>query len=469
MNMANKWIPLFVLFALSLFVYRALGYFTNRADFLQLILLFSSAFVLYALWYQQASKHNFTNESVVAAMLLRVALLFYLPNLSDDFYRFVWDGRLSAQGINPFSYLPSELMHSSVANVDAALFEKLNSKEFYSVYPPLNQFVFCLSALISPSDLLGSVIILKLFIVCCELGTFFLARKLLRQFHLNENLILLYALNPLVIVELTGNIHFEAAMIIFIVLSVYLMVRGKFLFSSVALSIAICTKFWPVLFIPFFYKRFFRSDDKKDRLKGVIRYTLWIISIFIFTTLLFLPFWMPDMLAKIGSSVNLYFQYFEFNGSIFYLIRWIGLHVKGYDVIRTVGPWLPVMVTLVVLFYFLYEQKPQLHSLFLPLLFSLTVFLLFATTVHPWYITPLILFCIFTPLRFPLVWSALIPLSYIAYSFTPVNENEWLIILEYFVVEIFAIVELKMLKSKLTLGSSKSSTTDTIFFRRGMG
>lgn len=431
-----------LLFLLSLLIYITLGYFTDRTDFAQLIFLYSSAFVSYVFWYRQSAKHGIFNESLVAAMLLRLSLLFYLPNLSDDFYRFVWDGRLSAQGINPFSYLPSELLNASIVKVDAAIFEKLNSPGYYSVYPPLNQLVFYLSATISPSNLFGSVVVMKLFIACCELGTILLGRKLLRQFGLNENLILLYALNPLVIVELSGNIHFEVAMIFFTVLSVYLMVQGKTWWAAVALSIAVCIKFWPLIFMPFFYKRFFETADGKNFTLGIMRFSAWAISVLVITALLFLPFYSQNMLANIGSSINLYVQHFEFNAGIFYIIRWIGFKTKGYDVIHMVGPWLPVAVTLIVLLYFLLEKNPKPQTVFATFLFSQTIYLLFATTVHPWYITPLVLFCIFTPLRFPLVWSALIPLSYIAYSTVPVDENEWLIALEYVAVGIFAVVEL---------------------------
>ncbi len=430
-----------LLFSLSLLIYIALGYFANRTDFAQLILLYSSAFVVYVLWYRQTTNYNVINESLAAAMLLRLSLLFYLPNLSDDFYRFVWDGRLSAQGINPFSYLPSELMNVSIAKVEPAIFEKLNSPEYYSVYPPLNQLVFYLSAMASPSNLLGSVMVMKLFIACCELGTMLLGRKLLRQFGLSENLILLYALNPLVIVELSGNIHFEAAMIFFTVLSVYLMVQEKIGWSVGALSIAVCTKFWPLMFIPFFYKRFFETTDRKNLIHGVIRFSAWAIAVFVITGFLFLPFYSQNTFANIGSSINLYVKHFEFNASIFYLIRWIGFQTKGYDVIHTVGPWLPVMVALIFLLHFMLERKPKPQSIVSAFLFSLTIYLLFSTTVHPWYITPLVFFCIFTPLRFPLIWSALIPLSYIAYSTVPANESEWLIAVEYIAVCVFAVVE----------------------------
>jgi len=431
----------FMCFFLSLLIYIALGYFTNRADFTQLYFLYSSAFVVYMIWHRQSAKHSILNETLAAAMVLRLSLLFYLPNLSDDFYRFVWDGRLSAQGINPFHYLPSSLINSSIANVDTAIFEKLNSPEYYTIYPPLNQLVFYLSAVISPSNLLGSVIVMKVFIVACELGTILVGRKLLKQFGLNENLILLYALNPLVIMELSGNIHFEAAMIFFTVLAVYLMVKNKVWLSAAAFSVAVCTKFWPLMFIPFFYKRFFRTENR-DSFPGMIRFAIWTTSIILLTGIFFLPFLSLDMIANIGSSINLYFQHFEFNASVFYIIRWIGFQTHGYDVIRIVGPWLPIVVAGILVVCFLLESKPLLSNIFHSFLFSLTIYLMFATIVHPWYATPLVLFCIFTRFRFPVVWSALIPLSYFAYSAVPASENGWLIGLEYLTVGVIAAFEL---------------------------
>jgi hypothetical protein len=59
------------------------------------------------------------------------------------------------------------------------------------------------------------------------------------------------------------------------------------------------------------------------------------------------------------------------------------------------------------------------------------VYLLCATTVHPWYLTPLLALGVGTRFRFQLVWTSVAILSYAAYGHDPVRENPWLLLIEY--------------------------------------
>ena len=136
-----------------------------------------------------------------------------VPNLSDDYLRFIWDGRLLAHGYNPYLYLPTQLVHTALgssAGLTDSLFQGLNSPRYFTVYPPLNQAFFGLAAWLFPTNLLGTIISLRIPILLADLGSIYLLAKLLRRFGKNPNLSLLYGLNPLVILELTGNLHFEA-------------------------------------------------------------------------------------------------------------------------------------------------------------------------------------------------------------------------------------------------------------------
>ncbi len=137
-----KPILLYFLSLLSGIVYYILIYQTARDNFLQLISLFTFLFVVYFIVYKFFSATHF-KFLVIAGVLFRVLLLFSVPNLSDDVYRFIWDGRLSANGINPFSHLPTEIMQMlPVTGITEELFAQLNSQGHYTIYPPVMQGFF---------------------------------------------------------------------------------------------------------------------------------------------------------------------------------------------------------------------------------------------------------------------------------------------------------------------------------------
>ncbi len=136
-------------------------------------------------------------------VFFRLLLLFAVPALSDDFYRFVWDGRLLINGINPYTILPADFVQSiDFQRVigDKIIFEKLNSPNYYTVYPPLNQLIFAASAALSQGSLFGNVIALRIFILLAEISLLLILMK--KKYNDKFNL---YAFNPLIIIELTGQ------------------------------------------------------------------------------------------------------------------------------------------------------------------------------------------------------------------------------------------------------------------------
>src|SRR5690606_1859167 len=88
-----------------------------------------------------------------------------------------------------------------------------------------------------------------------EAGTLWLMSQLLKQFGLPKKNILLYALNPLVILELTGNLHHESILIFFVLLSVYLILQQKIWLAAVLFSFAIGIKLIPLIFLPILVRR----------------------------------------------------------------------------------------------------------------------------------------------------------------------------------------------------------------------
>ena len=418
---------------ISLVGYLLLGYSTARTNFPQLMALFGLLFAGYYYLTTANLNENFIKQGIIISVLFRLCLLFMIPNLSDDYFRFVWDGRLSAHGINPFSVIPSVFIDSQKAlsaGFDHKLFTALNSPEYYTIYPPTLQFIFFVSVKLFPSNILGSVIIMRLFIIAAEIGSIFLISSILKKRNLPSKNVLFYALNPLVIIELTGNLHFEALMIFFLLLSVFLLMKERFTLSATAFSLAICSKLLPLMFLPLLLKKIgIRKSMRFYFISGIA------------TVLLFVPFINQEFIGNILSSVGLYFHSFEFNASIFYLVRWAGFETLGYDVIGKAGTTLSLIALLGICSIAIFQKGKDVIYFFNAMLFCLTIYFAFATIVHPWYISTLVVLSVFTSWRFPLVWSGLIMLTYFTYRSTPYSESLWLVTIEYTLLCSFMVYE----------------------------
>ena len=444
-----------------------LSYAVGRDDTFTLLLVYSLAFVAYLGCYRLAQTPRLVRQLLLVAVVARAALIPMMPNLSDDIYRFVWDGRLLYQGYDPFAYLPSEIIQGkgdiTARGVDQALFEQLNSPDYYTIYPAVNQAVFALAAWLSPNSVRGSAIVIRLVIFVAELATLWLLIRLLNieyrarstefrseikktssfnrratpirhslfnilfrrdhhdktisPYHPPSRNILLYALNPLVIIELTGNLHFEALMITFVLASVYLLRRQKLVLSGVAMALAVCTKLLPLIFLPLYLRHL-------PWKKALLFYAVVGVT----SAALFFPLITPELIAGMRDSVGLYFQKFEFNASIYYLIREIGYYQKGYNIIQQAGQWLAISTFLGIMLYALTARATCLPAAYA---WVWLIFLMLSTTVHPWYVIPLVAYTVFTPYRYAMLWSGLIFFSYAGYSATGFSENLWITFVEY--------------------------------------
>ncbi|MFN0013785.1 MAG: hypothetical protein ACKVU2_04485 [Saprospiraceae bacterium] len=417
-----------------------LGYGASRSDFASYSLAFGAFFTIYA-WFlfRYPASADEQRWFIGLGVLLRAVLLFSLPNLSDDFYRFLWDGRLAAQGIHPFAHPPVFFMlnPAHLVGITPELFQKLNSPEYYTVYPPVCQGVFWLAAKIFPTSTLGGVFILKLFLFACELGTL----AMLVLFSNKENgtaqkAAVAYALNPLAILEITGNCHFEGAMLCFLLAGLVALQGRHLLWGALFWALAVASKLVPLLFLPIVFVWL----GWRAGLRFLGYFTL-------FCAALFLPLLNLEILANMAGSLNLYFRQFAFNASGYYLLKAIGKAIAPptLDVGRTLGPILGATVFVGVLVIAFFRKKKREVSLAEKCLLASTLYLALSTTVHPWYILLPLGLGLLTPWRFPLVWTAAAALSYSHYVGGGFRENYTLIALEYTLVAIAAVWEFRKL------------------------
>lgn len=420
---------------LSVILYLVLGYTTKRADFYQFFGVFMVLFIS-AYWLAQ-NKAGFSFKTLlVVALILRLSLLFAMPELSNDFYRFIWDGELITNGVNPYAHVPNDLISFPDYYDDIKmrlLYHGMGelSQAHYSCYPPLNQLFFTLPALLSDS-IYHQVIILKLILILADIGAIVVGRKILQHLQMDVNKIWLYALNPFIILEFSGNLHFEGVMIFFILLSLYFLLINQWLVSAFLLGCAIQIKLIPILILPFLFK--------KLRWKKSIGYLAMTALTVLVIGQLFLT---PKFLQNMMLSVNEYFVKFEFNASIYYLAREIGFIVKGYNAIDFIGPILSLVAFISILILAIIRAYKVQQDLFVGILFAFLIYYAMATTIHPWYIALVLIFSIFTQYKFGLIWSLLVMLSYSAYQFPIFSENKLFLMTEHTVLFIVVVYEIK--------------------------
>ncbi|GAB3811042.1 hypothetical protein GCM10028895_00830 [Pontibacter rugosus] len=323
---------LYVALGLSAIVYGILAYASPRTDFTQLLALYATAFAAYL--YVSQQRFNIW-QGIAVAMLFRLLFLFATPFLSDDYFRFVWDGYLLKAGLNPYLHLPDYYINSAapaIQGISQSLYQQLNSPGYYSVYPPVAQAVFWLSVQLSPNSIVGSIVVIRLVLLLAEFGSILLLLRLLRKMALPEKHVLLYALNPLVILELTGNLHFEALLIFFLLLALFQLFHQRYLLSGVAFGLAIGTKLLPLMFLPFLWRKL-----------GLRQFILYATVALGTAVALYLPLISMEIIQNIFQSINLYFRKFEFNASVYYVLRWLGFRLVGYNAIAVLGPLLSIV------------------------------------------------------------------------------------------------------------------------------
>ncbi|WP_246848994.1 mannosyltransferase [Aquimarina sp. U1-2] len=425
---------------ISLLFYTNFAYDTVRTDFIKIICQWVVLIIIsYTLIQVHASNWKLL---AVSALLFRLVFLMAIPNLSQDFYRFIWDGRMLMQGYNPYLSLPEVWIVQGNSPISQAQELYLGMGELngshYTNYPPISQLCYFIAALFAGKSILGSVIVLRALLILADMGTFFFGKKLLKAINLNEKRIFWYILNPFIIIELTGNLHFEAVMVFFLIWSLYLLHKGYWFWAAVVLGLSVSVKLIPLLFLPLFFQKFVGNknpDAKKLHLwQGVLKLIGFYSSVVLTVFLTFVPFVSGAFFLNFKKTITLWFQNFEFNASIYYIIRSIGYQIVGWNVIETAGKILPLITIAILMALTFFRKNRTTQQLITVMLLGISTYYFLSTTVHPWYIAVPLFLCIFTNYKFPIVWSFVAILSYTAYAHPEFRENLWIVGVEYLIV-----------------------------------
>ena len=185
---------------------------------------------------------------LVGAVLMRLTLLFVEPYLSTDIYRYVWDGRVQAAGINPYRYVPAA---AEVAHLrDAAIFPNINRADYaVTIYPPTAQAIF-----LAVTRLGESVVAMKLGLLAFEAATVAALLALLSRLGSPATRIAAYAWHPLPVWEIAGSGHVDVAMCALLMAGLLLSLHGRTLLAGVLVTLGALVKPTALLALPVFWR-----------------------------------------------------------------------------------------------------------------------------------------------------------------------------------------------------------------------
>ncbi|HKU75240.1 MAG TPA: glycosyltransferase 87 family protein [Pyrinomonadaceae bacterium] len=252
-NTKSTVIALSVLGVAMLFLFRIAAPSKGVADiawFLKLVVIQSVIYLAVA-WLSLRSRdsRSILLIGLVFAALFRLSIIFFPPYLSDDIYRYIWDGRVQAAGINPYRYIPAEEPLAQLR--DDKIYPHINRRETVrTIYPPVGQAMFLVVTRFSES-----VTWMKAAMVGFEAIAIWAIIQLLSSLGFARQRALIYAWHPLAVWEFAGSGHADALAIAFIALALLARRKNTETLTGVLLACATCVKLFPVVLFPALYTR----------------------------------------------------------------------------------------------------------------------------------------------------------------------------------------------------------------------
>ncbi len=365
--------------------------------FILLMLFMGAAYLLFMGSMLKRSEAG-ANEHLV---ILIFTVIFYLtllpgsPLFDDDMRRYLWDGKVTLSGINPYRYAPADmaLKHLREGNHGLIGYPRLPTP-----YPPAAQIIFAVMRLVSGGDEVAA----KAFIGIFFLGSVLLLARLLENSGIDRRLVAAYAWNPMVLKEFANSGHVEPAGILFLLAAVWALTKGRDALSGSLLAAASLVKFIPAFAAPLL---FFRSRRRASFLAGFIAMGI----------ALYLPFMTAG--TRVTGSLAVYLRHWLFNHGPFEILFRISSLVAG-----------PAGAGISRIFFWvmagncaLYLGWRRRHEGDVPFNRNLGLFffflVVFSPTVMPWYLTWSVPLLAFRPSLPLLAFTVISNMSYGYYLF----------------------------------------------------
>lgn len=371
----------------------------------------------------RAERSSLLRFAVGGGLLLRLGALAVPLSLSDDAYRYLWDGRLVLHGFDPYALSPAEAV-GLAPGLDLALLGRLNSPAYYSVYPPLAQALFAGAAGVDQGLSIDGTWVLRALFVAAEIGVVPLLLRLLEAAGRPRSWVLLYALHPLVVWEVAAGGHTEALMLPLLVLALAALRRERALRAGGLLAAAASAKLTALILGPVLLAAALRRG-------GPRRAAAFAVAVLGVLGVGFLPVLGPSLWPNVRSSLLLYSEVFSFNAPLYYAARARLGYVEGVTdpVDAELGPWLLAGTLLVVALGAALAALAPRTRLYAASAGVLLGYLGFARVVHPWYLLPVLLLSLLAGSRAVAALGLASMLTYLRYD--PLGaEAGWVLCLE---------------------------------------
>jgi len=350
--------------------------------------------------------------ALVAALAFRLLSVAGEPRLSDDVYRYVWDGRVQLHGIQPYRHAPDDPALSWLRDAD---WSRINHRHLGTLYPPLAELVFALLALCGAGP--GGF---RLALGLADFGVVVALAAWLARAGLPRERALLYAWNPLAVLETAGSGHVEPLGVLCLVLWASWAGAGRRLASTLALAASIDFKLVAGLVVPAHLRR------------------AGAATIVVLVAAALLPL-APYLLAGgplAGSGLTAYARTWEHNASIYPLLeRGLGLCLEGRWPAREVAR---ALLAAALLALALRGAVAGRRGVAAQALSVIGPALLLSPTVHPWYLLWMLPFAAVEAAPAWIAWSLLVPLAY----WSPAGDVPWAVrVIEYVPVLLLLVRE----------------------------
>lgn len=239
-------------------------------------------------------------------------LMLTRPTLSDDMFRYVWDGRVQAQGISPYRYPPNapELTYLR----DSDIYPHINRKNVVTVYPPAAEAAYALLWRILPNN----VHWFQTVMAFGGLLAGFLLTGLLRDLGRSPARVLIYLWSPLLAFETAHAAHVDGLILPLLVGTWWARVRERDGLTGFLLGVATAIKFYPALLLPFLW----RPRDSKGRWQMPLGF-LFALGIF------YLPYYLTSGNSVIGYLPKYFQEKFNISpliSALTHFLNWLDPH-----------------------------------------------------------------------------------------------------------------------------------------------
>ena len=379
---------------------------------------------------------------LLTGLVMRLVLLPSVPVLEDDFYRYLWDGAVTAAGLNPYAFAPASAAAGEVspavqqlARDGVLVLDRVNHPELKTIYPPVAQAAFAVAHWIEPWSLRSW----RFVCLLGECASAALILYLLVATGRSPLWLALYWLNPLVVKELINSAHMEAIVLPFVLATVVLVVRHRPLWATLMLGCAIGAKLWPVMLLPLVLKPLFVSPWRLAAAIGLLG-------------IMALAWALPPWIGGLGpdSGFVAYATRWQTNSALFQLLQELARLAMGGFVVAEHTPGMLVRIVnaaAVAALALWLARRPVVQPgdiISHAALIVLALFLL-SPAQFPWYASWLLVFAPLIPWLTHLGVTLFLPLYYASFYLVGLDQyalmNPWLIWLEWLPIWTFLLLD----------------------------